>query len=98
MIHCRLTFCGRVDRLLKVRGHRVQPEEVEHVLEQRGEIDEAAVVKHRQGDVEVPWTPDLQFTGWSARKPQSPMAGSQCAAPGLAMWMCAPSAGPLRPW
>jgi amino acid adenylation domain-containing protein len=48
-----LTFCGRVDRLLKVRGHRVQPEEVEHVLEERAEIDEAAVVKHRRGDVEV---------------------------------------------
>jgi amino acid adenylation domain-containing protein len=48
-----LTFRGRVDRLLKVRGHRVQPEEVEHVLEQRAEIDEAAVVKHRRGDVEV---------------------------------------------
>ena len=48
-----LTFRGRVDRLLKVRGHRVQPEEVEHVLEQRAEIDEAAVVKHRQGDVDV---------------------------------------------
>lgn len=49
----RLTFRGRVDRLLKVRGHRVQPEEVEHVLEQRAEIDEAAVVKHRRGDVDV---------------------------------------------
>ena len=48
-----LTFRGRVDRLLKVRGHRVQPEEVEHVLEQRAEIDEAAVVKHRRGDVDV---------------------------------------------
>jgi amino acid adenylation domain-containing protein len=48
-----LTFRGRVDRLLKVRGHRVQPEEVEHVLEQRAEIDEAAVVKHHRGDVEV---------------------------------------------
>ncbi len=48
-----LTFRGRVDRLLKVRGHRVQPEEVEHVLEQRAEIDEAAVVKHRQGENEV---------------------------------------------
>jgi amino acid adenylation domain-containing protein len=48
-----LTFRGRVDRLLKVRGYRVQPEEVEHVLEQRAEIDEAAVVKHRRGDVEV---------------------------------------------
>jgi amino acid adenylation domain-containing protein len=47
------TFRGRVDRLLKVRGHRVQPEEVEQVLEQRAEIDEAAVVKHRRGDVEV---------------------------------------------
>ena len=50
---CGLTFRGRVDRLLKVRGHRVQPEEVEHVLEQRAEIDEAAVVKHRRGDVDV---------------------------------------------
>jgi amino acid adenylation domain-containing protein len=47
------TFLGRVDRLLKVRGHRVQPEEVEHVLEQRAEIDEAAVVKHRRGENEV---------------------------------------------
>jgi amino acid adenylation domain-containing protein len=48
-----LTFRGRVDRLLKVRGHRVQPEEVEHVLQQRAEIDEAAVVKHRRGELEV---------------------------------------------
>lgn len=46
-------FRGRVDRLLKVRGYRVQPEEVEQVLEQRAEIDEAAVVKHRLGDVDV---------------------------------------------
>jgi amino acid adenylation domain-containing protein len=49
----RLTFRGRADRLLKVRGHRVQPEEVEHVLQQRAEIAEAAVVKHRQGEAEV---------------------------------------------
>jgi amino acid adenylation domain-containing protein len=48
-----LTFRGRVDRMLKVRGHRVQPEEVEHVLEQRAEIDEAAVVKHRRGGVDM---------------------------------------------
>jgi amino acid adenylation domain-containing protein len=48
-----LTFRGRVDRLLKVRGYRVQPEEVEHVLEQRAEIDEAAVVKYRRGEAEV---------------------------------------------
>jgi acyl-coenzyme A synthetase/AMP-(fatty) acid ligase len=48
-----LTFRGRADRLLKVRGYRVQPEEVEHVLEQRAEIDEAAVVKHRRGGVEM---------------------------------------------
>jgi amino acid adenylation domain-containing protein len=47
------TFRGRVDRLLKVRGHRVQPEEVEHVLEQRAEIAEASVVKHRRGDLDV---------------------------------------------
>ena len=47
------TFRGRADRLLKVRGYRVQPEEVEHVLQQRAEIDEAAVVKYRRGDVDV---------------------------------------------
>jgi amino acid adenylation domain-containing protein len=48
-----LSFRGRVDRLLKVRGYRVQPEEVEHVLEQRAEIDEAAIVKHHRGEAEV---------------------------------------------
>ncbi len=48
-----MIFQGRVDRLLKVRGHRVQPEEVEHVLEQRPEINEAVVVKHRWGDLDV---------------------------------------------
>jgi acyl-coenzyme A synthetase/AMP-(fatty) acid ligase len=47
------TFRGRVDRQLKVRGFRVQPEEVEHALEQLAEIDEAAVVKHRKGEAEV---------------------------------------------
>ena len=49
----RLIFLGRVDRQLKVRGFRVQPEEVEHVLGQLAEIDEAAVVKHRKGETEV---------------------------------------------
>ena len=48
-----LVFLGRVDRQLKVRGHRVQPEEVEHVLQQHAEIDQAAVVKHRRGDADV---------------------------------------------
>jgi amino acid adenylation domain-containing protein len=48
-----LTFLGRVDRQLKVRGHRVQPEEVEHVLQQHAEIDQAAVVKLRSGDTDV---------------------------------------------
>jgi amino acid adenylation domain-containing protein len=48
-----LIFRGRVDRMLKVRGHRVQPEELEQVLEQRAEIDEAVVVKRRRGDVDV---------------------------------------------
>jgi amino acid adenylation domain-containing protein len=47
------TYRGRADRQLKVRGHRVQPEEVEHVLQQRAEIDQAAVVKHRHGDADV---------------------------------------------
>jgi non-ribosomal peptide synthetase component F len=47
------TFLGRADRQLKVRGFRVQPEEVEHALERLAEIDEAAVVKHHKGEAEV---------------------------------------------
>lgn len=47
------TFRGRVDRQLKVRGYRVQPEEVEQALEQLAEVDEAAVVKHLRGESEV---------------------------------------------
>ena len=49
----RLVFSSRTDRLLKVRGHRVQPEEVERVLELRADIEEAVVVKYRRADVDV---------------------------------------------
>jgi amino acid adenylation domain-containing protein len=48
----RLTFLGRNDRLVKVRGNRVQPEEVEAVLRQHENVAEASVVVVREGGVE----------------------------------------------
>ncbi|MFH8386838.1 amino acid adenylation domain-containing protein [Kitasatospora sp. NPDC018058] len=40
----RLAFLGRTDRQVKVRGHRVEPEEVERALHGHPEVREAAVV------------------------------------------------------
>jgi amino acid adenylation domain-containing protein len=67
------TFRGRADRLLKVRGYRVQPEEVEHALEQRAEIAEAAVVKHRQGDTDV-LAAVVRLAGGAALEPDAVIA------------------------
>jgi acyl-coenzyme A synthetase/AMP-(fatty) acid ligase len=48
----RLTFLGRKDRLLKVRGYRLQPEEIEHVLQGHEDVLEAAVIAIREDGVE----------------------------------------------
>jgi acyl-coenzyme A synthetase/AMP-(fatty) acid ligase len=40
----RLQFLGRKDRMLKVRGYRVQPEEIEQVLQAHANVSEAAAV------------------------------------------------------
>lgn len=39
-----LEFIGRTDNQVKVRGHRVEPEEIEHVISNRPEVAAAAVV------------------------------------------------------
>ncbi len=48
----QLTFLGRKDRLLKVRGYRLQPEEIEHVLQGHEDVLEAAVIAIREDGVE----------------------------------------------
>ena len=44
----RIEFLGRADRQIKIRGHRVEPEEIERTLASHGNVREAAVVA-RQG-------------------------------------------------
>lgn len=39
-----LVFKGRVDRQLKIRGYRLEPEEVEHVLAELADVEQAAVI------------------------------------------------------
>lgn len=44
-----LDFCGRADRQVKIRGHRVEPAEVERILRSHPEVRDVAVVA-RAGD------------------------------------------------
>ncbi|AEI43027.1 non-ribosomal peptide synthetase [Paenibacillus mucilaginosus] len=48
-----LAYMGRMDRQLKVRGHRIEPGEVEAVLLQTGEVREAAVVVRTDSEGEA---------------------------------------------
>jgi amino acid adenylation domain-containing protein len=50
-----MEFLGRVDRQVKILGHRVEPDEVESVLSQHGQVGSAAVVavKKDNGSAEL---------------------------------------------
>lgn len=54
LVRCRLDggleYLGRLDREIKVRGHRIQPAEVERVLRQHPRVTDAAVGLVEQGD------------------------------------------------
>ena len=45
-----ITFLGRADRQVKVRGHRIEPAEIESALERASEIAGAVVVAHGDGE------------------------------------------------
>jgi len=49
----KMIFIGRNDRLLKVGGFRIQPEEIEIVLSSKKEIIEAVVVTRKKGGKEI---------------------------------------------
>jgi acyl carrier protein len=45
----RIEFLGRVDQQAKIRGFRVEPEEVEAVLRDHDSVDQAVVTAHKAG-------------------------------------------------
>ncbi|MCC8475814.1 amino acid adenylation domain-containing protein [Xanthomonas arboricola] len=45
-----LEFIGRADAQLKIRGHRVEPAEIENALLLHSQVAQAVVVGHRDGD------------------------------------------------
>ncbi len=44
------TYTGRMDRMIKKRGYRIEPEEVEAVLMQHPDVMEAAIISDRDQD------------------------------------------------
>jgi L-proline---[L-prolyl-carrier protein] ligase len=48
----RLLFLGRTDRLFKLKGYRIQPEEIEQILQEYDGVAEAAAIAIREREVD----------------------------------------------
>jgi amino acid adenylation domain-containing protein len=65
-----IEFVGRADRQLKIRGHRIEPGEVEAALARLPNVREAVVMMHG----------DTSDTRRLTRSPSRPISGATCAA------------------
>lgn len=45
-----LVFCGRTDQQVKIRGYRIEPGEIESALASFDDVDDVAVVTHRESE------------------------------------------------
>ena len=66
-----LEFLGRIDSQLKINGYRVEPAEIEAVLVEHDEVEQAAVMERRSTNGN-----GNGLTGFVQLAPQSPLAGS----------------------
>ena len=75
----QLEFLGRLDRQLKVRGHRIEPAEIETVLTRHGRV--------RQAVVGVSSVKDALGTLWACVVPQGPANDSSALASELKQYL-----------
>ncbi|KXG54739.1 AMP-dependent synthetase/ligase [Penicillium griseofulvum] len=76
---CQIEFFGRMDRQIKIRGHRIELAEVEHAILGQESVRDAAVVATKQDDEE------LEMIAFHAKPPPdlAPLvhgAGPDCGA------------------
>jgi acyl-coenzyme A synthetase/AMP-(fatty) acid ligase len=73
-----IEFAGRVDRQVKIRGHRIEPGEVEAALARLPNVREAVVVMH--GDTSETRRLTAMWFRRRTRRPSRPICGGTSAA------------------